>query len=253
MKRGSVRVRRWVRWAVAGTVVGAALLSASSASAYVSMCNVPVAMSDGTVLRANVFLPSTPGRYSTVLTVTGYNKDAGNPTGQECGSSQGIAGDEPALADKGFAVMVMDDRGTGASGGRWDSWGQRTQEDYKQVLDWIQGQSWSNSKVATTGQSYMGITSLLVAEADAARVAEGRKRAVRAVWADIPMADAYRDVTFQGGALDSGFMPLWLGLVNVLSDLPPSSLSTDPEEAATVYIEHLLGNAEFAGTKVVGA
>ena len=40
----------------------------------------------------------------------------------------------------------------------------------------------------------------------------------KAVWADIPMADAYRDVTFQGGALDSGFMPLWLGLVNVLSD-----------------------------------
>ena len=69
----------------------------------------------------------------------------------------------------------------------------------------------------------MGITSLLIAEADAARVAEGKPRAVKAVWADIPMADAYRDVTFQGGALDSGFMPLWLGLVTALSDLPPSS------------------------------
>jgi hypothetical protein len=107
--------------------------------------------------------------------------------------------------------------------------------------------------VATTGESYMGITSLLIAEADAARVAEGKPRAVQAVWADIPMADAYRDVTFQGGALDSGFMPLWLGLVNGLSDLPPSSLSSDPEEAATVYLEHLLGNAEFAGEKLVGA
>ena len=48
-------------------------------------------------------------------------------------------------------------------------------------------------------------------------------------------------------------MPLWLGLVNVLSDLPPSSLSSDPQEAATVYLEHLLGNAEFAGEKIVGA
>ena len=65
------------------------------------------------------------------------------------------------------------------------------------------------------------------------------------------MADAYRDVTFQGGALDSGFMPLWLGLVNVLSDLPPSSLSTDPQEAATIYLEHMLSNAEFAGVKVL--
>ena len=226
---------------------------ATDAHASVSMCNVPITMSDGTVLRANVFLPSTSGHYPTVLTATGYNKDAANPIGQDCSASQGIAGDEPGLTEKGFAVMVFDDRGTGASGGKWDSWGARSQDDYKEVLDWIQAQSWSDSSVATTGESYMGITSLLIAEADAARVAEGKPRAVKAVWADIPMADAYRDVTFQGGALDSGFMPLWLGLVNGLSDLPPSSLSADPQEAATVYLEHLLGNAEFAGEKLVGA
>jgi uncharacterized protein len=226
---------------------------AQRAQASVSMCNVPIPMSDGTVLRANVYLPAATGHYPTVLTATGYNKDAGNPTGQSCESSQGIAGDEPGLTEKGFAVMVIDDRGTGASGGKWDSWGQRTQEDYKEVLDWIQAQSWSDQRVATTGESYMGITSLLIAEADAARVAEGKPRAVQAVWADIPMADAYRDVTFQGGALDSGFMPLWLGLVTGLSDLPPSSLSADPEEAATVYLEHLIGNAEFSVGKLVGA
>jgi putative CocE/NonD family hydrolase len=248
--RGWTRV---LRWATPAATLAAALICASSASASVSMCNVPLTMSDGTVLRANVYLPASTGRYPTVLTATGYNKDAANPTGTGCEGSAGIAGDEPGLTEKGFAVMVIDDRGTGASGGKWDSWGQRTQEDYKEVLDWIQAQSWSDSRVASTGESYMGITSLLIAEADAARVAEGKPRAVQAVWADIPMADAYRDVTFQGGALDSGFMPLWLGLVNGLSDLPPSSLSSDPEEAATVYLEHLLGNAEFAGEKLLGA
>jgi uncharacterized protein len=227
--------------------------AAASAHASVSMCNVPMTMSDGTVLRANIYLPSTSGRYPTILTATGYNKDAGDPTGQNCESSQGIAGDEPGLTEKGFAVMVFDDRGTGSSGGKWESWGQRTQEDYKEVLDWIQAQPWSNAKVATTGESYMGITSLLIAEADAARVAEGKPRAVEAVWADIPMADAYRDVTFQGGALDSGFMPLWLGLVAGLSDLPPSSTTSNPEEAAKIYLEHLLGNAEFSGEKLLGA
>jgi uncharacterized protein len=168
-------------------------------------------------------------------------------------TSQGIAGDEPGLTEKGLAVMVMDDRGTGASGGKWDSWGQRTQEDYKEVLDWIQAQAWSNSSVATTGESYMGITSLLIAEADAARVAEGKPRAVKAIWADIPMADAYRDVTFQGGSLNASFIPLWLGLVGGLSALPPSSTSENPEEAATLYLEHLLDNLEFGGEHVVGA
>ena len=143
--------------------------------------------------------------------------------------------------------MVIDDRGTGSSGGKWDSWGPRTQEDYKEVLDWIQAQPWSNSSVATTGESYMGITSLLIAEADAARVAEGKPRAVKAVWADIPMADAYRDVTFQGGSVDSGFIPLWLGLVTGLSDLPPSSTSQNPQEAASIYLEHSARNVEFSG------
>jgi len=230
-----------------------AAFTVSSAQAMISMCNVAIPMSDGVVLRANVFLPSSGGRSPTLLTVTGYNKDVANPTGKECDSDQGIAGDNPALTEKGFAVMVLDDRGTGASGGKWESWGQRTQDDYKEVLNWIQEQPWSDSSVATTGESYMGITALLVAEADAARVAEGRPRAVKTVWADIPMADAYRDVTFQGGAIDSGFIPLWLGLVNVLSDIPPSDTLEDPAEAAPIYVEHLLGNAEFAGAHVVGA
>ncbi len=232
----------------------AGAIGAQSAGATVALCDVPITMSDGVVLRANLFLPSTTGHYPTVLTATGYNKDGGNPTG-ECtkSPSQGLAGDEPALAEKGYAVMVLDDRGTGDSGGKWDSWGARTQQDYKEVLDWIQSQSWSDGGVATTGESYMGITSLLIAEADAARVSEGRPRAVKAVWADIPMADAYRDVTFQGGSVDTGFIPLWLGLVTVLSDLPPASLSENPREAASVYLEHLLGGAEFSGEHIVGA
>lgn len=230
-----------------------AAFAASDAQATVSMCEVPITMSDGTVLRANVFLPSTTGRFPTILTATGYNKDAANPSGQDCTGSQGIAGDEPGLTEKGYAVMVIDDRGTGSSGGKWSSWDQRTQEDYKEVLSWIQGQPWSNSSVATTGGSYMGITSLLLAEADATRVAEGKPRAVKAIWADIPMADAYRDVTFQGGSINSSFIPLWLGLVGTLSGLPPASTSANPEEAASIYLEHLLDNVEFSGEHVVGA
>jgi uncharacterized protein len=227
--------------------------AASDAQASVSMCGVQIPMSDGVTLSANIFLPSTTGHFPTILTATGYNKDAANPTGQDCEASQGIAGDEPGLTEKGYAVMVFDDRGTGGSGGKWESWDARTQQDYKEVLSWIQAQAWSNGSVATTGQSYMGITSFLMAEADVARVAEGKPRAVKAIWADIPMADAYRDVTFQGGSLNASFIPLWLGLVSGLSALPPASLSANPQEAATLYLEHLLSNLEFSGTHVVGA
>ena len=57
------------------------------------MCNVPITMSDGIVLRANVWLPSTAaGTIPTVLTATGYNKDATNPTGTAARARAGIAG-----------------------------------------------------------------------------------------------------------------------------------------------------------------
>jgi putative CocE/NonD family hydrolase len=160
--------------------------SALGASKY--LCNVPITMSDGVVLRANVFLPAPTGRFPAVLTVSGYNKDPSTPPYCEPGAGGG--GEDPDMIPAGYAVMVLDDRGTGASGGQWDSWGARTQQDYQEVLDWIQRQPWSNGSVGDYGASYMGITSLLVAQADAQRVAEGKPRAVKAVLTVAPMADA---------------------------------------------------------------
>jgi putative CocE/NonD family hydrolase len=238
--------------AVAAVIAVLAAAPAASADP-VTMCNVAIPMSDGVTLRANVIRPADGVRTPTALTVTGYNKDAANPTGSNCNNSGALVGVNQALLKAGYTVMIVDDRGTGASQGRWDSWGQRTQDDYPEVLDWIQAQPWSNGKVATTGTSYMGITSLLVAEADAARVKAGKPRAVRTVWADVPMADAYRDVTFHGGSTDSGFIPLWLGLVNVLSDVPPSTWSTEPGDAASTYPEHVTGSGLFAGGKIAEA
>ena len=146
--------------------------------------------------------------------------------------------------------MLLDDRGTGASQGKWDSWGQRTQLDYQEALDWIQGQPWSNGDVATTGTSYMAITSLLVAEKDAERVAAGKRRAVKTIWADVPMADAYRDVTYHGGSVDSGFIPLWLGLVGALSAAPPSTFANEPADALPTYIQHQANLFDFQASKV---
>src|SRR6478609_7436826 len=117
---GSMRPRRLLAMSVALAAAALCFGASEAQASVISMCNVPITMSDGAVLRANVFLPTTPGAYPTLLTVTGYNKDAGNPTGTECDGQQGIVEDEPAFAEKGYAVMVLDDRGTGASGGKWE-------------------------------------------------------------------------------------------------------------------------------------
>jgi putative CocE/NonD family hydrolase len=231
---------------LAALVLFSAVGTGSALAAPEYLCNVPITMSDGVVLRANVFLPEPGRRVPTVLTVTGYNKDSATP-GAQCEPGAGNGVEDPNMVPAGYAVMVLDERGTGASGDRWDSWGARTQHDYQEVLDWIQRQPWSDGSVGDYGGSYMAITSLLVAEADAQRVAAGKPRAVKAVWAELPMADAYRDVTFHGGAIDAGFIPLWLGLTTAESDIPPSTLVSDPASALDTYPGHLANGFQFGG------
>src|SRR5439155_8925875 len=235
--RAAVRFSVMKRFALVLTL-GTLALPAAAQAAPVSMCNAPIQMSDGVTLRANVFLPKADGRFPVVLTVTGYNKDTNNPFGSDCSTDSALNSGNTKLLDKGIAIMILDDRGTGASEGRWNSWGQRTQDDYAEVLDWIQAQTWSNGRVGMYGTSYMGITSFLAAEQDAKRVREVKPRAVHAVWANVPMADAYPEVTFHGGNIDSGFIPLWLGLVGALSALPPSETTQDPGSGVPDWVGH---------------
>jgi putative CocE/NonD family hydrolase len=242
-----------LKLALALTVAATLYAPAAQADA-VSICNAPIQVSDGKTMRANVFLPKADGRFPVVLTITGYNKDTTNPLGLPgCSTSGGLAVGNTKLLDKGIAIMILDDRGTGSSEGTWDSWGQRTQDDYADALDWIQAQKWSNGKVGMNGTSYMGITSFLATEQDQKRVEEGKPRAVRAVWANVPMADAYRDVTFHGGSVDAGFIPFWLGLTTGLSDVPPSNTLQDPSEAGPNYAGHVAGGLQFAAAKMVDA
>ncbi|MGV3760442.1 MAG: CocE/NonD family hydrolase, partial [Actinomycetota bacterium] len=209
----------------------AGLIPASCESAFPAYAPAPVAtagevtehevtMSDGVVLRVNVTLPvGIDGPFPTALTITGYGKDSG---AEAFGTGGG-------LATHGYAVVVADDRGTGVSGGGWDSWGERTQADYPELLDWIVAQDWSDGTIGVTGASYMGITSLWAAAT--------QHPAVKAVFATVPMGDAYRDIVFAGGEVNAAFIPLWMGLVTGLS-LNPSG---DPE----VFVEHLLNVTEF--------
>ena len=176
-------------------------------------------MSDGIVLRADITFPvGVKGPFPTALTITGYGKTS---------PASGIGGGSTSdLVKHGYATMVLDDRGTGNSGGTWDSWGTRTIADYGEVLDWIVKQPWSDGRIGMTGASYMGITSLLAAST-------GRP-AVKAVFATVPMADGYRDIVEAGGEINTAFIPLWMGLVTGLGANPNGFA-----EAPQVLADHL--------------
>jgi predicted acyl esterase len=228
-------VKKWVVGTVAILVAGLAPVARAAAPPPTTACapyapkpvasgetvrsDVAIPMSDGVVLKADVHLPAgVEGRVPTALTITGYGKSGPISTAAGGGS----------LVSHGYAAVIVDDRGTGASEGSWDSWDERTRADYREVLDWIVAQPWSDGRVGMTGTSYMGITSLFAA-------ATGHP-AVKGVFAVVPMADGYRDIVFGGGQLNTAFIPLWMGLVTGLGFTggTPGSVR-----------DHVLGAAQF--------
>jgi putative CocE/NonD family hydrolase len=209
----------------------------ATGSAEIDMCNVGVRMSDGAVMRANVVRPG-PGRHATVMIVDGYNKDLGDPEGH-CSSY------DQSLTNAGFNVVVFDDRGTGSSDGTWGIWNHRTQLDYKEELKWLEAQPWQNGKIGTTGTSYLAITSLLVAESGDPHI--------KAVFANYPMADAYRDVTYFGGELDSTFMPFWFGFTQATNTSVPTQLAQGDLGTAPALTEanHVSGGPAAVGSEAM--
>jgi len=213
--------------------------------------DVPITMSDGTVLRANVFRPAdengTPITEPTpvVLNLTPYTKLV---------STLGtVVGDDPTLAplveglgdtlnfaapydgvtelakttggglvqvfglnrdlvQNGYTQVIVDVRGTGFSQGEWQVLGPREQQDTVEVIDWVSKQPWSNGRVGTSGVSYSAINQL--------QGAGLRPAALDAVFAVEPGNDLLRDIVGTGGALGIGFMPMWLALVNGLKWIP---------------------------------
>ncbi|TAJ54741.1 MAG: CocE/NonD family hydrolase [Nevskiaceae bacterium] len=197
---------------------------ADEAPGTVSQTGLKITLRDGVQLSASVALPADangealPGPFPVILTQTGYNK-----------SIPAIPASNAFLVRHGYAHLSVDVRGTGMSGGTWEAFGENEQGDYLEVIDWAAKQSWSNGQVGTWGASFMAITQLFTAA--------HQHPAHKAVFAIVPMGDAYRDIVFSGGQVNIGFIPLWMGLVTGLGLLP---VEPDPQ-LPLVLAEHLLG------------
>ena len=217
--------------------------------------DVPITMSDGTVLKANVYRSlnddGTPvdGPLPVLVNVTPYTKlvstlidsttvpsysDAlwnyfGNmymPPGLK-GLEQILQmlnsgflqefGVQRRLVQSGYVQVVVDQRGTGFSQGTWQVLGRREQLDDKEVVEWAADQPWSNGKVGMNGISYSGINQL--------QAAALRPKGLRAIFPIVPSADLVPDVVAPGGGLGVGFLPAWLGLVSFLKSVPDLSAS----------------------------
>lgn len=134
--------------------------------------NVKITAADGEKLYVEITRPD-PAQYSnlaplpvileaspyhgTIATRTGNRvfPDAVNAQGQQIG----LTG---YFAPRGYAVAMMDLRGTGRSTGCLDHLGPNDASDMKIVIEWLAAQEWSNGRVGMTGHSYVG-SSLIAA------------------------------------------------------------------------------------------
>ncbi len=199
-----------------------------------------ITMDDGVKLGATVTFPSrtgksrAPGRFPVILSMTPYGRD-------------GACACAPAtdFALRGFAVAVVDVRGTGGSQGNLDQnyFSPREARDGYDLVQYLGTRRWSNGRVGMSGGSYVGITQVKTAETDPSHLA--------AIAPDESLADIYNDAYAPGGIVSLSFDGQYIavqggpGLLtpNTAPGMIPGTVTAKAEQAsgapvALAYLEN---------------
>lgn len=181
--------------------------------------DVAIPLADGHLVYCNVFRPNRAGRFPPIIAFTPYGKDSDvavdfkrywdfvlrdHPDVVQ-GESSGKyltweVPDPERWVPDGYAIVVVDARGTGKSPGYYELMSALQTRDVHDVIEWAGGQPWSNGKVGMLGVSYLAIKQWQVAALQPPHLA-----------AMIPwegMFDHYRDFFRHGGIFSSFFMRL---------------------------------------------
>ena len=180
---------------------------------------VPIVMSDGAVLRGDVYRPITDGRYPVVLSHGVYAKGLSfngpiyqmqwnklvekDPTVLD-GSTNAYQAwevtDPERWVPHGYVVVRVDSRGAGWSPGLLDPRSPKEFEDVCDSVEWAGVQPWSNGKVGILGISYYAVMGWAAAGRQPPHLA--------ALIAWEGFNDQYRDAFYHGGIL-SEFTSRW--------------------------------------------
>jgi hypothetical protein len=174
--------------------------------------NIAIPMPDGVSLAADLFLPDAPGPFPAVFDYYPYRKDD---------MMAGYLRQQVYLAERGYAALRIDVRGTGGSGGvALDEYVLQEQLDAVAAIAWMAKQPWCNGNVGMFGISYGGFNSL--------QVAMHRPPALKAICPIYFTDNRYTDdVHYKGGAMqilvDIGGYGLNMVCLNALPPYPETS------------------------------
>ena len=154
----------------------------------VAETNIRVPMRDGIALATDVYRPAGTGPLPTLLQRLPYKKE------------NHLNGNALRMVQAGYAVAIQDTRGSYSSEGDFNPFFQEP-HDGSDAIAWAASQPWSSGKVGTIGASYVGATQWLAASST--------PEALRAMAPYITASDYYEGWTYQGGALQLGFVLQW--------------------------------------------
>ena len=209
--------------------------------------NVDIPMRDGVILRADVYRPADahePGQaVPGVVTRTPYDKEVFGA------AVVGVMPNALKLAERGYAVVVVDTRGRYASEGEFKPFHQEGPDGYD-TLEWVAAQDWCDGGTAIYGASYVGATTLLAARE--------RPPSLRCAIPIITADDYYDGWTYQGGVFQLGFIGLWgsglaaTGYLQQQHNRPPES-AQEMTDALTGNAFRLLGSRPLSSMSGISA
>jgi predicted acyl esterase len=134
--------------------------------------DVPIAMDDGNVLRADVYRPVSDGRYPALVSYGPYGKGLAFQEGYKTAweimareNPDAVAGstnqyqnwevvDPEKWVPDGYACVRVDSRGAGRSPGYLSHNNARETRDLHDCIEWVAAQPWCSGKVGLNGISY---------------------------------------------------------------------------------------------------
>ena len=177
--------------------------------------DVPIKMSDGVTMRADVFRPVEPGRYPVILTYGPYAKGLPFQVGYKTAwhrmvtaypeVAQGTSNkyqswelvDPEKWVPDGYVCLRIDSRGAGNSEGFLDVWSALEAQDQYECIEWAAQQPWCNGKVGLNGISYYAMNQWQTAALQPPHLA--------AMCAWEGASDYYRELCRHGGILSDFF------------------------------------------------
>ncbi|MEV5835510.1 CocE/NonD family hydrolase [Nocardia sp. NPDC052112] len=175
--------------------------------------DVAVPMRDNVDIYIDIYRPDGDQPVAPLVAWSSYGKhspqklqdfpvDTGVPAGKLSTYTAFEAPDPAYWCPAGYAVILVDPRGTWGSGGVAESLcGIEEATDYHDLIEWAGTQPWSNGKVGMAGVSYLAVMQWLTAASRPPHLAAMNP------WEGF--SDFYRDVAFHGGIPEAQFLTWW--------------------------------------------